>query len=104
MKRLRDGMDESLGNISGITKQGDKQEGFSSGEESIGGGDDGESKKPRLDGGLDSDQESSTEGSNWDTENESFGEEGTQLVSGSEPVKAPVFFFQVIQRNFVLPT
>ena len=81
-KRSRS-MDSSFGNISGISMTGGLRGEFSSGDEDAGDVDEG-SKKPRLGGGIDSGQESSDTDSNMETENDSEGEEGSQLGSVCE--------------------
>ena len=88
MKRYRDGLEVNFGDLSSITNEGDLQGGFSSGEESDEGNDDG-SKKLRIEGGSDSGQKTSSEGSNEETENDRMGEDGSQLGSGSEQVQDP---------------
>ena len=79
-KRSR-GMDYSFGNISGISMSAASRGGVSSGDENEGDVD-GDSKKPRLGGGIDSGQESSD--SSLETENDSEGEEGSKLGSVCE--------------------
>ena len=77
------GMDYSFENISGISMSGASRGGVSSVDEDEG-GEDGDSKKPRLVGGIDSGQKSSDTDSSVETENDSDGEEGSQLDSVCE--------------------